>query len=129
MLLKEWELIMTDKIDIDELKHRLKKFAQDRDWEQFHSPKNLCMALGVEASELMEIFQWLTLEQSKRESLNEETMLHIEEEIADIILYSLRISDILGINISEALNSKIEKNAEKYPIEKSKGHFTKYNKL
>ena len=106
-------------MNIDKLQDKLSKFASDRDWEQFHTPKNLAMALSVEASELVEIFQWLTSEESN--SPNDELLSQIESEVADVSIYLLRICSVLDINLSEAIDYKIKLNAEKYPIHLSKG--------
>lgn len=111
---------------IARLQENLKKFAQERDWEQFHSPKNLVMALAGEVGELADIFQWLTEEQSK--ALDKKTKLHASEELADTLVYILRLFDVLDINAEEAVQRKLEINSEKYPIELSKGNATKYNK-
>ena len=106
-------------MNINKLQDKLSKFASDRDWEQFHTPKNLAMALSVEASELVEIFQWLTSEESN--SPNDKLLSQIESEVADVSIYLLRICSVLDINLSEAIDYKIKLNAEKYPIHLSKG--------
>jgi NTP pyrophosphatase (non-canonical NTP hydrolase) len=108
------------------IKHKLRDFAAERDWDQFHSPKNLAMALNVEAAELLEHFQWLTESQSA--SLNAETLSEVAEEIADIQLYLMRLADKLGVDIVAASLAKIEKNAEKYPADKVRGSSKKYTK-
>lgn len=113
------------KMDIQTLTQQLRQFAKDRDWEQFHSPKNLAMALSVEASELLEHFQWLTEDQSS--NLNPEKHDKVTEEVADVFLYLLRMSDQLGINLLDAATKKVVKNAEKYPVEKVKGSSRKYS--
>ena len=113
--------------ELQNLKLRLREFAKERDWDQFHSPKNFSMALIVECAELVEHFQWLTDEQSK--SLPAETLEEVRLEMADIFLYLIRLADKLDIDLMDAANSKIKLNAEKYPIEKAKGLATKYNKL
>ena len=114
-------------MEIESLSAKLKKFAEERDWEQFHSPKNLASALVVEAAELLEIFQWMKEDESKKP--NERTLDKVKEEIADIQIYLLRISDVMGINIQEAVKAKIEKNSAKYPIDKAKGTSKKYDEL
>lgn len=114
-------------IELDNLKHRLRKFAEERDWDQFHSPKNFSMALIVECAELVEHFQWLTDEQSK--NLPNETLEEVRLEIADIFIYLIRLADKLDVDLIDAANDKIVLNARKYPIEKSKGLAKKYNKL
>ncbi|MGK0367140.1 MAG: dCTP diphosphatase [Thermoproteota archaeon] len=107
----------------------INKFADDRDWKKFHTPKNLSMALSVEISELMEIFQWLNQDESLEVCNDKEVHTHIKEEIADIMIYALRFCHIAGINPIEAMEEKIVKNAIKYPVEKSKGNALKYTKL
>lgn len=118
---------MTQVINISKWKKNLSEFAGDRNWEQFHNPKNLVMALSVESSELLEHFQWLTEEQSK--NLESEKLEEIKEEMADVLLYMFRLSDVLGVDLNDALEEKFKKNALKYPVEKSKGTAKKYNKL
>ena len=110
-------------MDIKEIQDKLAKFAEERDWDQFHSPKNLAMALTSEVGELNELFQWLTEEQSKNVDNDE-----IRQEIADIFIYILRLADKLNINIEDAVIEKMEINAKKYPIDLAKGNATKYNK-
>lgn len=114
-----------ENLNIAALKNSLTKFAQEREWQQFHNPKNLAMALSVEAAELMEIFQWLTLE----ESVQTQNLEAIGEELSDIILYAIRLSTVLNINLEEAVHKKIEANKKKYPVEKCKGSAKKYNQL
>lgn len=100
-------------------------FARERDWDQFHSPKNLAMALTVEAAELQECFQWLTDVQSK--NLDQEQLAAVQEEIADVQLYLIRLADKVGIDIEKACWEKIDRNAQKYPSERVKGSAKKYN--
>ena len=102
-------------MDIESLQQQLSKFADERDWDQFHNPKNLAIALSVEASELIEIFQWLTPEQSE-EIMRGDKANHVKEEVADILIYLLRFADKLNIDLDAAVRSKIEKNAQKYPV-------------
>lgn len=111
--------------EMNEIKQRLREFAAARDWDQFHSPKNLSMALSVEVSELVECFQWLTEEQSS--SLNGSQMAAVTDEIADIQLYLIRLADKLGVDIGDAVKKKIEKNEAKYPADKVRGSSKKYN--
>ena len=114
-------------MDLEELAARLRDFAQERDWEQFHSPKNLSMALSVEVAELLEHFQWLTEEQST--SLDEEVLAEVSEEIADIQIYLARLADRLSVDIEKSVTAKIAINAEKYPISKAHGKALKSTKL
>ena len=110
---------------LDNLKNRLRKFADERDWDQFHSPKNLSMALIAEAAELIEHFQWLTQEESA--GLPGDKLKEVEQELADILIYLVRISDKLGIDLVEAAERKIDLNKIKYPSEVVKGNSKKYS--
>jgi len=110
--------------ELDDITQRLRQFAKDRDWDQFHSPKNLTMALSVEVAELAEHFQWLTEEQSK--NLDDKTLAEVSDEIADVQAYLIRLADKLGVDILKAVDAKIEKNEEKYPADKVRGSAKKY---
>lgn len=111
--------------DFNSLRDRLKAFARERDWEQFHSPKNLAMALIVEAAELLEHFQWLTPEQS--ESLDENRRREVELEMADIFIYLMRMCERLDVNLLEVVEEKIKLNEQKYPADKVRGSAKKYS--
>ncbi|MGI2856462.1 nucleotide pyrophosphohydrolase [Shewanella algae] len=113
--------------NIDELQHRLRAFTEERNWAQFHSPKNLAMAMTVEVAELVEIFQWMTEVQSQK--LSQTDLQRVSEEIADIFLYLLMLSDKLDVDLITAANKKIELNAEKYPVDKCFGKSDKYDQL
>lgn len=110
-------------MDIEAVQRRLGAFAAERDWEKFHSPKNLAMALAAEAGELIEIFQW----QSETESANPDSAQKtaIAHELADVLIYLLRLADRLTIDLDAAVVEKMKINAEKYPIALSKGNATK----
>ncbi len=110
--------------ELEELKARLREFAKDRDWDQFHAPKNLAMALSVEVAELVEHFQWLSEDQSKR--LDEKTKAEVADEIADVQVYLIRLADKLGVDILKSVDTKIKKNEAKYPAEKVRGSAKKY---
>ena len=112
---------------IDDLQAAQRAFAQERDWGQFHTPKNLASALAVEAAELLEHFQWLTEEQSR--TLPDDKRVQVGEEIADVPLYLLQLSDKLQIDVMEAAWRKIGLNAEKYPVDRSKGSIRKYSDI
>ena len=112
-------------MNIDEIQARLADFAKERDWEQFHSPKNLSMALAGEAGELLEIFQWLTEERSQRSSLTKDQLAAATEELADILIYALRLADKLDINLQDAISTKISKNALRYTVEAARGNAAK----
>lgn len=108
------------------LRRQLRQFAAAREWEQFHTPKNLAMALSVEAAELLECFQWLTPEQSARPGGAERRA--IEEEMADVLLYLLRLSDVLGVDLPRAAQRKMAVNARKYPVALARGNARKYSR-
>lgn len=114
-------------MDLNKIYEVIDKFSEERDWDQFHSLKNLSMALSVEVSELVEIFQWLTEEQSNK--LSEKKKQQAQEEIADIAIYLFKISKKLNINIENAILEKMKKNKLKYPVNKSKGIAEKYTDL
>jgi dCTP diphosphatase len=113
--------------DLDILKQRLREFAEARDWNQFHSPKNLSMALSAEVAEIVEHFQWLTEEQSK--NLPKDKLDEVETELADTLIYLIRLADKLDIDLLAAAQSKIELNEQKYPVDKAKGNAKKYTEL
>jgi dCTP diphosphatase len=116
---------MTD--PLRDLRNELRAFAAERDWDQFHSPRNLATALAVEAAELLEPFQWLSEEQGR--SLPPETLAAVEEEMADVLLYLVRLADRLDVDLAAAARAKIARNAAKYPVEKSRGSSRKYDAL
>jgi NTP pyrophosphatase (non-canonical NTP hydrolase) len=113
--------------NLTDLRDALRRFAAARDWEQFHTPKNLAMALAVEAAELLEQFQWLTPAQSAQ--LDARKKRAVEDEIADVLLYLTRLADVLDIDPVAAARRKIRINARKYPVARAKGHARKYNAL
>jgi NTP pyrophosphatase (non-canonical NTP hydrolase) len=110
-----------------ELAQKLREFATERDWDQFHSPKNLTMALSVEVCEIVEHFQWLTEEQSYQ--LNPNKLKKIKEEIGDVIIYLVMLADKLGIDPVQAAKEKIEKNRKNYPANIARGSAKKYKEL
>lgn len=110
--------------ELEQIKLQLRQFANDRDWDQFHSPKNLSMALIAEAAELVEHFQWLTEEQSK--ALKPAQLEQVKEELADIQIYLIRLADKLNVDLIKAVSEKIESNAKKYPSDKVRGSSKKY---
>ena len=112
---------------LDQLRDSLRQFAAERDWDQFHSPKNLAMALAVEAAELLERFQWVTEEDSKR--LPPAELAAVREEMADVLNYLVRLADKLDVNLLEAAREKIALNAQKYPVDKARGSAKKYSDL
>lgn len=107
---------------IEELKTTVEDFVEERDWAQFHSPKNLSMALAIEASELMELFKWKTVEEAKEE-MKDQLLDDATDELADIIIYSLAFANRNGIDVAQAVTTKMKKNRLKYPADKFKGRF------
>lgn len=112
---------------LTKIRDTLREFAAARDWDQFHSPKNLAMALSVEASELLEHFQWLTEEESR--AVSGDKLTAVKHELADVLIYLVRLADKLDVDLMKAVDEKLVLNANKYPVEKSKGKVTKYDKL
>jgi dCTP diphosphatase len=112
---------------MDEVMARIRQFRDERDWLQYHDPRSLAVSISIEAAELLEEFQWLTAEQSRRHA--QENRQAVSDEIADVAIYLLELTDVLGIDLETAILSKLEKNALKYPVEKSRGKSTKYDKL
>ena len=112
---------------MEDIKLKLQEFVQERDWSQFHSPKNLAMALSVEVSEILEELQWLTEEQSR--NLPKEKVEKIRLEMADVFIYLIMLADKYDIDLIKAAEDKIKINEKKYPIEKSKGNTKKYTEL
>ena len=104
----------------EETKKRIRDFTIDRDWDQYHSPSNLAKSIVIEASELLECFQWNDTEYD---------LEHVKEELADVIVYSQDLLDKLGLDVDEIVNAKMDKNEKKYPISKAKGSSKKYNEL
>ena len=113
-------------MDLNHYKNKIQEFADERNWEQYHTPKNLTMALSGEVGELTEIFQWLSEEESK--NLSDKDLQLAKEEVADIFIYLLRLSTKLNIDLEEAVNEKLEINAKKYPVDLAKDNAVKYNK-
>ena len=112
---------------LHELRDALRVFAAERDWDQFHSPRNLATALAVEAAELLEPFQWLG--ESESRELPPAARAAVEEEMADVLLYLVRLADRLDVDLVEAARTKMVRNAGKYPVEKSRGSSRKYDEL
>lgn len=112
---------------LQQLALRLQEFAQQRDWGQFHSPKNLASALIVEAGELLEHFQWLTEEQSR--NLPADKKQAVAHEMADVLLYLVQMATALDVDLIEAANAKVEINGEKYPVDQARGTSRKYDEL
>ena len=115
-------------MDIKHYKDKLQKFADERNWEQFHSPKNLVMALTSEVGELNDIFQWLTQEESRNISSSDELYEKAKEELADIFIYLIRLATITNIDLEKAVNDKMKVNESKYPVNLAKDNAVKYNR-
>jgi len=111
--------------DLAQLRDRMRVFVAERDWEKFHSPKNLSMALSVEAAELVEIFQWLT--EAESAVLDSVRRARVEAELADILVYLVRIADRLDVDLLQAASRKLEENARKYPADRVRGQARKYD--
>ncbi len=109
--------------NIAELRALVANFVDERDWQQFHSPKNISMALAIEASELMEHFQWVTIDASRKLAEDPDKLAAIGEELADVLSYSLAMANALGIDLAETIEAKMVKNAKKYPAEEFRGRF------
>ena len=110
---------------LSDLKEAVLDFVRERDWERFHSPKNLAMALAAEAGELLEHFLWDSPEASHEKATREE----VADELADIIVYAIEFANITGIDLASAIRAKMEKNAQKYPVEKARGNSRKYTEF
>ena len=117
-----------DKTTVAELRKIIADFVAARDWSQFHAPKNVSMALAIEAAELMEHFQWLTTEASRRLADDPAKLAEVAEELADVIGYSFALANELGIDVSSAIRAKMVKNIEKYPAEKYRGRYERPKK-
>jgi NTP pyrophosphatase (non-canonical NTP hydrolase) len=114
---------------VAELRERVLAFVRERDWEQFHSPKNLSMALSAEAAELMEHFLWATPEESRGVAADPTRRAKIAEELADVVIYALEFANMTGLDVAACIEAKMAANALKYPIEKAKGRSAKYTEL
>jgi dCTP diphosphatase len=114
---------------VTELKNRVLAFARERDWEQFHAPKNLSMALAAEAGELMEHFLWASPEESRAIAADPEKRAKIAEELADVVIYALEFANATGLDVAATVVAKIAANARKYPVEKARGRSAKYTEL
>ena len=116
-------------VDTTRLAEGLQHFAAARNWAQFHSPKNLAMALAGETGELIEIFQWMTEEQSISAAQQPETAQAIRHELADVMMYLVRLADVLGVDLDEAVQNKLRLNEQKYPVDKARNTSKKYDQL
>lgn len=114
--------------EFDNLQERIVKFRDDRDWKQFHNPKDLAIAITIETAELLECFRWKSKTDVEK-LLNSDKSNEVKEEIADILIFLLNLSDVVGVDIIKEANKKLDSNEEKYPIEKSKGSSKKYSEF
>ena len=116
-------------MDLQKMITHQRQFAKARDWDQFHTPKNLSMALSVETAELLEIFQWLTEEQSAKIMEEEKQGEAVKHELSDILYYLVRLADVLGVDLEAAFWEKLQLNEKKYPVEQSRGNARKYTEF
>ena len=115
--------------NIDMLKSEMKDFIRERDWEKFHSPKNLAMSIAIESAELMEHFQWMSSDEALKIIENPETLCEVRDELSDILAYCLSLANYLEIDVTSSFLSKLEKNRRKYPSDRVYGKSTKYNRI
>jgi dCTP diphosphatase len=120
---------MDKEMTIEELKRLVIRFGDERDWKKYHNPKDLAVSMSIEAAELLELFQWKTNEEIKELLKNNEKYQNACEELADVIIYCLDMSEILNVDVSEIVKKKLEQNEKKYPVEKAKGSAKKYTEL
>jgi len=118
-----------EKMTVDQLKKAVLKFSQERDWLKYHNPKDLAISLSIETAELLERFQWRNDKEIDQGLNNPKEFNEVKSELADVFNYALALSNRLGIDISEALLDKMRDNEKKYPINKIKGHYKKYNEI
>lgn len=114
-------------VELSRLRQAVAQFARERDWERFHSPKNLAMALAGEAGELLELFQWLSEDESRQVARDPATARAVRDEIADVLVYLVRLAAVLEVDLDEAVRSKLAANAAKYPVALARGNATKYS--
>ncbi len=110
--------------DLEELQKRIRKFTEDRDWKQFHNPKDLAISLSIEASELLEVYQWSGVDLEVNDKLDK-----VKEELADVLIYGLQLADAYNLDVKQIINDKIDRNAKKYPADKAYGKKDKYTEL
>ena len=111
------------KTTLDELRAQIQRFVDERNWQQFHAPKSLAMSVSIEAAELMEHFQWLSLEESRQVVSDADRMDQIRDELADVLCYLLALSNVLEIDITSAFNAKMKKNVAKYPVDRFRDRY------
>ena len=116
-------------LDVGPLQQAIARFVRERDWEPFHSPKNLAMALTGEVGELVELFQWLSEDASRGVARDPATARRVRDELADVLVYLVRLAAVLDVDLDEAVRTKLTANALKYPVDRSRGHARKYTDL
>lgn len=114
-------------MNVENIQQKIREFVAERDWDKYHTPKNVAIALSVEAAELLEIFQWMSDSEANTITQEGRTYEKIREEIADTQIYLLRLADLLKLDLEKAVEDKFQKNTDKYPVEKAKGNFVKYS--
>ena len=117
------------KTNISQLKEMVQKFVDDREWGKYHTPKDLALSISIEAAELLEIFQWSGETGAKKALDTPEKFIHLEEEMADVIVYCLSLASVTGIDVSRAIGRKMIKNEQKYPPELVRGNYRKYTEV
>lgn len=120
---------MDNTITVDDLKNKVKAFCEERDWDQFHNPKDLAIGISTEANELLDIFRFKSEDEMKQIFSESKKREHVEEELADTLFFALRFAQMNNIDLANAIDEKIKKNAQKYPVEKIKGKNLKYNEI
>ena len=114
---------------IIELKKRVQRFVDDRNWSKYHNPKDLAISIAIEASELMELFQWVKEDELGKIMDDRSKLTRLEEELADIMIYCLSLANVLNVDVAQAVTNKIHKNEDKYPVDRVKGSYKKYTEL
>ncbi len=120
---------MDSKTTIADLKKLVTKFRDERDWKKFHNPKDMAMSISIESNELLELFLWKNEKQVSEALENQAKFQDVKDEIADIVVYCIDLCDVLGVDLSQAVEEKIKKNEAKYPVDKAKGNSTKYTEF
>ena len=124
----ERNTLSDEKTSILQLRKRVEKFVADRDWSKYHNPKNLSMSIAIEASELMELFQWVSEEELDRLMKDAHHFGKLQEELADVIIYCLSLANAADVDVTQAVVKKIDRNEHKYPVDQFKGNYRKYSK-
>ncbi|MFC1904528.1 nucleotide pyrophosphohydrolase [Chloroflexota bacterium] len=117
------------KTNLHELKTKIKSFVEERDWEKYHKPKEIAISISIESAELLELFQWTKEDELNLIFQDANKLENIKDEISDIVIYCLDLANALNIDVSQAIENKVKKNEEKYPVEKIKGKYKKYTEL